>query len=330
MFHHQGPTKGVHVLSTAPLIALLWACGGDTNGAADASPVADSSPGPDGKVCASAPAKQTLDVPYASIAGVKKNLLALDIYVPPRKDGCKSVPVVVWVHGGGWSAGDKKNQLSDKVALFNGAGYLLVSINYRLSPAKPSSNPKRVMYPVHPRDVARAVSWVITNIAIHGGDAKRLAILGHSAGAHLVALVATDGSFLAAQGHKLDAIACVGSFDTAGYDIPANLKAAPNSTKETYQNAFGTDVKVWTRASPMTHVSAGKGIGDFLLASRGEIVRRTMVKAFADKLKTAGSSATIIDAGGLNHAQVNQSIGMAGDTVMTPPVKKFLKTCFTQ
>jgi len=311
------------------LAALACGCSDDDNGA-DAGVAGDGPGGGDGgQTCAAAAARQALDQVYATVAGVDKNLLSLDVYTPAREAGPgEGAPVVVWVHGGGWAVGDKKNKIADKVALFNGAGHVLVSVNYRLSANPATSDPKRVMYPVHPGDVARALDWVLDNIASHGGDPKRLAVLGHSAGAHLAALVSTDGSFLAAHGHKLTAVTCTGSFDTEGYDIPTNLKTAGAKTRATYENAFGKDPKVWKQASPQTHVASAKGIGDFLLAARGSAGRREMAKAFAAAVTATGAKATIIDASSLDHAGVNEAIGKKGDTVMTPAIKTFLKGCF--
>jgi acetyl esterase/lipase len=300
--------------------------GPDAGTAMDLDAAADVAVGPDVS-CAPVLAKKTLDVAYASIPGVDPKLLSLDIASPARPDGCKLAPVVIWTHGGGWMTGDKGNKMQDKVALFNGAGYVLVSINYRLSPDPPSSDPQRIKYPVHPEDVARALHWIAKNIKSHGGDPARLALLGHSAGAHLVALVSTDESFLAAHGHKLTLVRCTGSFDTEGYDIPNHLKTASATAQALYQNAFGSDPAVWAQASPTNHIKAGKGIPPFIFASRGTAARQAQLKAFADKLEQAGVKTTIIDAVALSHAEVNSRIGAPGDTIMTPPLMAFLKSC---
>ena len=90
---------------------------------------------------------------------VDPKLLSLDIYAPARSDRCKALPTLIWVHGGGWAIGDKSNQLESKRKLFASVGYMLVSINYRLSPVPSSLDPNRIKYPIHPRDVASAVAW---------------------------------------------------------------------------------------------------------------------------------------------------------------------------
>ncbi|MDX9975652.1 MAG: alpha/beta hydrolase, partial [FCB group bacterium] len=133
------------------------------------------------------------DIPYADVSGVAANLLSLDIYTLSPKPEAPA-PVLIWVHGGGWSIGDKSYHMEYKPALFTGEGYCLVSINYRLSPRPFSDDPGRIKYPVHEQDVASAIAWVQEHIAQYGGDPSRIALLGHSAGAHLVSIVSTDES----------------------------------------------------------------------------------------------------------------------------------------
>ncbi|MDD4615491.1 MAG: alpha/beta hydrolase, partial [Caldisericia bacterium] len=106
------------------------------------------------------------------------SLTSLDIFTPDRS---ASLPVLIWVHGGGWRKGDKGNALlrGEETSLPKHIcleGYVVVSVNYRLSP--------EAVFPTHARDVAAAASWVYTHIQEYGGDPSRLNIAGHSAGAH--------------------------------------------------------------------------------------------------------------------------------------------------
>jgi arylformamidase len=94
----------------------------------------------------------------------------LDVYAPK---GARGLPVVFWIHGGGWQTGDKKDVQLKPQAL-NDKGFVFVSTNYRLLPA--------VDMGTIVRDVARAVGWTHKHIADHGGDPKRLFVMGHSAG----------------------------------------------------------------------------------------------------------------------------------------------------
>ncbi|MEZ4399315.1 MAG: alpha/beta hydrolase [Kofleriaceae bacterium] len=305
-------------VATLTACAALVGCGGDAPSTLDA-------PGPDA-TCGDVAARAALDVPYQALPGVAPDLQALDIY--PPCSGSQPAPVVVWVHGGAWAIGDKRAQITDKVALFTAAGYLLVSINYRLSPDTPDLDPARVMHPRHVEDAAAAVAWVHDHIAGYGGDPARLVLLGHSAGAHLVALLGTDPAWLGAHGLPLATLAGVGSFDTEAYDIPTTMQTASAMQALILRNAFGDDPAVWAMASPLNHVVAGQGIPPFLVVERGEPGRRQTEAAFAQRLRDVGGASTVIDAGGLTHEEVNASIGAAGDTVMTAPVMAFLAACF--
>jgi arylformamidase len=304
---------------------------GASGGAAGAAGAAGSSGAAgDSGTCPSGDAGQWLDIAYAAIDGVAPNLLGLDIYAPARADHCKLAPVVVWVHGGGWAIGDKGNKMADKKALFLGDGYVLVSMNYRLSPDPAAlDDPKRVMYPIHEQDVATGLSWLHDHIAEYGGDPQAIALMGHSAGAGIVALIGTDESFLGAHGLALGSLRCVGSFDTESYDIPRTLKTSDATQTTLYQNAFGTDPAVLANASPINHLQAAKGIPPFLIVKRGAADRKALEQDFADAITAIGVWSKVIDASSLTHEEVNEHIGMAGDTVMTAPVQDFVKTvCF--
>ena len=94
---------------------------------------------------------------------------------------------MIWVHGGAWQIGDKA-QVQAKPKAFNERGYVLVSVNYRFHPA--------VTYKEQAGDIAQAIRWVNDHAREHGGDPGRVFLMGHSAGAHLAALVGTDGRYL--------------------------------------------------------------------------------------------------------------------------------------
>lgn len=260
-------------------------------------------------------------VAYRTVPGVAPDLTSLDVY--PVAGTC-GAPVVVWVHGGGFQQGDKANQLADKVRLFNSAGYVLVSVNYRLTDPAAASP---VQYPTHADDVAAALAWVQGNIARYGGDAGRLALLGHSAGAQLVATLAVDGRRLAAHGLSLDALSCAAPLDTEGFDVAAQV-AGGGQSGAMYAAAFGTDPAVLRDASPLRHVASGNGIPPMLVAERGTPARKQTLATFVNALRGANVEVTVVDASSLTHAEVNQRIGQAGDTVMTPPVMAFLASCF--
>jgi arylformamidase len=255
------------------------------------------------------------DIAYATVEGVEPGLLSLDLYA---REGAKGAPILIYVHGGGWKAGDKANQMEHKPAFFTGAGFLFVSLNYRLSPA--------VAHPTHARDVAKAIAWVHKNAARYGGDPGRMYLMGHSAGAHLVALVGTDPKYLGAEGIGLDALDGVIALDGAGYDIPTHMAAAgERQVKELYLTAFGEDPAVWKEASPISYVAAGKQIPPFLLVYAGERrASRLQALALAEALTAAGVPSKTFHAAGDDHASVNRGIG-AEDNELSRAIVEFLQ-----
>lgn len=260
----------------------------------------------------------TRDLRYRKVPrGVDPNLLSLDVY--PAAE-CPA-PVVVWVHGGGFRKGDKANGMRDKVAHWNGLGYTVVSVNYRLTD---DVDPDTVRYPTHAQDVASAVSWVHDHVAEYGGDPDRIALVGHSAGAQLVASVATDPALLRARDLAPADLACVAPLDTEGFDVTRRAAAGD----PIYANTFGADPVVWRAASPITHVTPDADVPAHLLVARGSQPRRRVVDRYAEALRVAGAPVTVVDGAGLSHADVNRLIGEPGDAVMTPALDTFLAQCF--
>lgn len=265
------------------------------------------------------------NIVYRDVPGVDPNLVNMDLYVPDPIPA-QPIPVVLFVHGGGWAIGDKAVQMQYKPALFTNAGYCFVSVNYRLSP-RPAEldNPNRIMYPVHEQDVAASVAWVHNHVAEYGGDPARIALIGHSAGAHLVNLISVDESYLAKYGLGLSALRGTIVLDTGGYDIATVMK---HTSLPLYRNAFGDDPAIWAAASPMNHVAAGKGIPPMLLVTRGLAWRMEECRNFAKAISDAGGSAKVLEAEGYSHADVNRKLGEPGEEVVTPAVMQFLQTSF--
>ena len=122
--------------------------------------------------------KLTSDIPYVE-NGHKRHVL--DIYTP-EEPAEKSLPVMFWIHGGGWQVGDKSDVALKPKALTE-RGFVFVSTNYRLLP--------EVEMDELMGDVARSLGWVHRNIAKYGGDPTRIFVGGHSAGAQVAALICT-------------------------------------------------------------------------------------------------------------------------------------------
>jgi len=318
------------LVALAVVVGACGATGADDDRAATTQPAAAEAgaaepadtcePGP-------APAVDERDLAYTEIPDVDPDRLSLDLAVPARDDGCEPAPVVVWVHGGGWSAGDRRGPAADdKRALFTDLGWAFASVDYRLSPRPIDlDDPDAVRYPDHNDDVAAAVAWVVEHAEAHGIDPERIALLGHSAGAGIVAGVATDPAHLERAGQELDVVACTVSLDTEAYDV-ARTATSGGISQGLYRNAFGSDPEVWEQASPIQHVSGD--LAPFLVVSRGSTERIAQSQAFVDALVDEGVDAQLLDAGSYSHADVNRRIGEPGEQVVTPVVEEFLTACF--
>src|SRR5438067_2992114 len=159
-----------------------------------------------GVVLASAAQAENIkrDIPYAGVADDKRTL---DVYAPPD---AKNLPVVFWIHGGGWQTGDKSD-VKVKPQWFMDKGFVFVSVNYRLLPAADMGTLTR--------DVARSFHWMEDHIAEYGGDPKRVLVGGHSAGAQLAALICTDERYLTAEGVSFDVLKGCVPVDGDTYDV---------------------------------------------------------------------------------------------------------------
>lgn len=260
---------------------------------------------------------------YKSIDNVDKSLLSLDIY--HTSNATEKKPIVVWVHGGGWSIGDKANKIEDKVQLFQAQGWLLVSVNYRLSPYPYElNNPNRIKYPDHNHDVADALKWIYDNISQYGGDPSRMVLLGHSAGAHLVALTGTRPVLLANSGVPFSAIKGVAAIDTEGYDVQAKIAEG----NDLYLNAFGPIESQHIKASPLFNIQSGESYPHFFIAKRGSLSRLTIANEFIAALQTAQTLVEQVDGSIYSHAEINDAIGQAGESLITTPLLAFIRQCF--
>lgn len=237
---------------------------------------------------------------------------SLDLYVPA---GAKDCPVFVWIHGGGWRAGDKSG-VQEKPKAFTDKGFAFVSINYRLVPL---ATVKEMT-----GDVAASIRWLRDHAKQYGIAADKIYIGGHSAGAHLAALVCTDDRYFKAAGMPISAIRGCVPIDTAVYDVTSQIDGI-REMSVLYAAAFGNDTAVQKDLSPATHVAKGKSIPPFLIycaANRPDA--RGQSESFAKKLESAGVAVRLVAAENKTHASINRDFAVPNDPT-TKALWDFLK-----
>jgi acetyl esterase/lipase len=239
----------------------------------------------------------------------------LDLYIPRGK---KEFPVIFFVHGGAWLHGNK-NQLGMYSALalsWARHGIGTVSINYRLSPG--------VKHPEHIKDVARAFAWVHKNIPSYGGRADQIFVCGHSAGGHLVALLASDEKYLQAEGLSLKDIR--GAIPISGvyriHDVQINAgpprgpgsggRASGPSRNPPFSFVFGSDPKVRRDASPLVHVKPGLPPFLVLYADRDMMTLPEMAREFDTALRAQKCDVQMVEVKQRTHISI--LLNMAQDS----------------
>ncbi len=211
----------------------------------------------------------------------------LDLYLPR---GCRSFPVVFFVHGGAWQSGDKDyfGVYSSFAMALARAGIGAVVPNYRLSP--------RVQHPEHIKDVAKAFAWTHEHIAQYGGRPDEIFVCGHSAGGHLAALLATDDTYLKAEGLSLRAIRGVIAMSGV-YIIP--------EVNRFFSSIFGDDQKVRKAASPIAHARPDAPPFLILYAERDlPFCDKPVAEAFFQALREQKVEAQLLEVKHRNHITV--------------------------
>ena len=250
----------------------------------------------------------TRDIPYATA----HERQVLDVHAPA---GAKNLPVVFWIHGGGWQTGDK-TMVALKPKAFMDAGFVFVSINHRLLPS--------VDMGAITRDVAGALGWVHRNIAAHGGDPARVLVMGHSSGGQLAALMCTDDRYAKAEGFSLTMIKGCVPVDADTFDIPAIIEVAETRARvhhlplPTYghRQKFGNDPAKHRDFSAVTHVARDKGIPPFLILHiAGHPDTGAQARRMAAVLGAAGISVEVVAGREATHTSINENLGVPDDAV---------------
>jgi len=240
------------------------------------------------------------DVPYG---GIGDPLEVLDVYSPR---GVSGAPILIFIHGGEWSRGDK-HDVSSKPKFFNEHGVVFVAANYRLSP--------KHKHPAQVDDVAAAIAWTRQHAGEIGGDPNKIVIMGHSAGCHLVTLVTLDPRPLAKVGLTARDVRGVVAWSGGMYDLVS--RAQGGGMYPPFINAtFGETSEAQKAASPMTYVVNAAACPPFMIASVDDdksAASRDASAKLAKGIDDHGGRAQEQLLVGKSHFTANHELGAEGD-----------------
>lgn len=231
-------------------------------------------------------------------------------------------PLVIFVHGGGWQRGSKDNATGQwKASHYPAEGYAFASIDYRLVPAATVEQ--------QAADVAAALKTLIDRAATLGIDRRRVVLMGHSAGAQLVALIGTDERYLRGAGLSFADLAGVIPIDGAAYDVAGQSQQAGPRMRATYDQAFGSDPARQRLLSP-TFQAGAPNARQFLLlhVQRDDGIRQT--QGLAAALRQAGTPVEVASVPGqglIGHMEINRRLGDP-DYAPTATVDAWLRRVF--
>ncbi|KRD46244.1 esterase [Acidovorax sp. Root275] len=252
----------------------------------------------------SAGVQRIADVPYGTDPAQR-----MDVYVPTSPTtGTNSLvasavraPVIFMVHGGGWRHGDKAmgRVVQEKVNRWVPKGFILISINYRMLPDAPVA--------VQERDVQAALMAAQQRAGTWGGDPSRFILMGHSAGAHLVALL----NARAPQALREGAWPWLGtvSLDSAMMNVPARMRA-PHLPL--YDDAFGADPVYWVAMSPFHQWTAGAPPLQMVCSAQRADDPCQQSDAMARHVRNQGGRAEVLPQD-LDHGEINAQLGLDSD-----------------
>lgn len=236
---------------------------------------------------------------------------ALDVYIPAKAGGA---PVIVMVHGGGWTGGDKAllDEYGNKVQHWVNNGFVFVSVNYR---TLPEADPITQV-----QDVKEALLFAQQNAKEWGGDPTEFILFGHSSGAHLASLLAAtyrvNEDYIDSPLHPLLGVI---SLDSSAYNIVSRL--TEQQPPKRYQSVFGTDMDYWQKASPFYSVS--NKLPPFLaVCSIASDKACSEANKFKTKANSVGASVNVMPVD-MGHAEINSQLGKA--SCYTQEVDKFIK-----
>ncbi|MBR0672448.1 alpha/beta hydrolase [Neoroseomonas soli] len=223
--------------------------------------------------------RETTGLPYAD--GARHGI---DVYAP---EGAEGAPVVLFLYGGSWESGERGMYRFLGASLAS-AGVVCMVPDYRVWP--------EVRFPAFMQDAARALAWARRNAAAHGGDAGRVVLMGHSAGAQMATLLALDGEYLADEGLR-PVRALRGVVGLAGpYDfLPLR--------DPTLRAIFGEE-SAWPASQPINHVRPGAPPMLLATGDQDSTVLPRNTARLAARLRASGNDVRAVTYAGIGHREI--------------------------
>ena len=230
-----------------------------------------------------------------------------DIYLPSQ---VKGAPTIFYVHGGGWRRGDKsmRGLIEAKQKRWTAAGAIVISANYRMLP---DTDPLE-----QARDIARAVAKAQDTVASLGGDPDGFVLMGHSAGAHLIGLLAASPTMIRQAGVKPWRASVL--LDGGAIDTEATMQGRHLPL---FDAAFGKDPAYWRAASPLAQLNA-RTAPVLAVCASGRRDSCPANRLFLDKAARFGTRTQLL-AKPMSHMEINRDLGEDND--YTREVEAFLR-----
>ena len=237
---------------------------------------------------------------------------AMDVYFPVKALTDKTpAPLIVMVHGGAWSRGDKNNAavVKNKVDYWTKQNWIFISINYRLVPD--------VTVQQQTQDIAEALIYIQKQAPNWHADSKRLVLMGHSSGAHLVSLLTTRPLWLTSQPQPWRATVAL---DSAAYHVE---KIMQTRHARLYDQAFGDQPSNWRALSPTFQLQ--QALPAFLAVCSTTRPDQPCAQAqqFIQQAQKLGTKALLLPLP-LSHIEINKSLGK--NNPYTQAVDQFIQS----
>ncbi|MCU0879002.1 MAG: alpha/beta hydrolase [Pirellulaceae bacterium] len=239
-----------------------------------------------------------LDIPYAATENPRQRL---DLYLPKTRAGDKPLPVVVFIHGGGWQNGDKRGGLATLAPLVVSGDYAGVSVGYRLT--------GEAAWPAQIHDCKAAIRWIRANAKKYGLDPERIGATGPSAGGHLVAMLGTSGDVPDLEGKlgehlsENSRVACVvDQFGPSDLLTMGGMHDRANSPESKLLGGAVQSTKPLAReASPTTHVTPNDPPFLLIHGTDDRVVPFQQSEVLHAALEKAGVESTLVPVEGGGH-----------------------------